>query len=112
MIVLGEGGAAFTLDLLHRQRPVRAAARQDHADGVGALVFGQGFQQIVDGHGGPAGFRPRSQRKVALDDPHAGVGRDDVDMIRHYADAFRCFHNHHRGFFAEDFDQHTRMVRV
>ena len=111
-VVLREGNAAFALNRLHRQRPVRAAAGQDHADGVGALIFGEGVQQIIDRHGRPKRFASGSQGQATLRNPHAGVGRDDVQMIRFDGGAFGCLPNRHRGFFGQNFNQKARMVRI
>ena len=50
-LILSEGDAALGMDFGHAQGAVGAGTRENHADGVGALIFGERAHESVDGHG-------------------------------------------------------------
>ena len=47
-VVLRERDAARRLDLLEPERAVGGGAREDHADGLVALLLGERAQEVVD----------------------------------------------------------------
>ena len=46
---LGEGDAAFRLDVFHPGGAVRSGARKDDADGTALSLFRQGAHKEIDG---------------------------------------------------------------
>jgi hypothetical protein len=86
--------AASLLDGARAQGAVTAGAGEDDANGVLALVFGQGMEKIVDGQPLPMRGTGFEQVKGALHEGHVVVGGDDVGAIDR--DLHAVFHLKHR----------------
>jgi hypothetical protein len=85
--------AASLLDGANAQGAVTAGAGENDADGVLALVFGQGMEKIVDGQPLPMRCTGFEQVKGALHEGHVVVGGDDVGAIDR--DLHAVFHLKH-----------------
>ena len=111
LLVLGERDAALGLDRLEPERPVRAAARQDDADRLGAVDAGHRAEQMVDRHVRPA-RQPRRQPDMAVAESERLVRGDDVDVVRVDRDAVLRFLHLHRRHLAEDLGELTLVRRL
>ena len=73
--LLGEGDPADRLDFQKPERPVRARAREHHADGLGLLRPGERAQEVIDRQVRTGRLSARGDLERALGDRHAGVGQ-------------------------------------
>ena len=79
--VLGEDDAAFRLDRLRSERPVRARPGQDHADRPAALGLGQRAQEGVDRQVAAARGDARDQLQHTPFEGDVALPRGDVDVV-------------------------------
>ncbi len=87
--ILHESDAAHLLDALQTHRAVCARARQDDADGVRVVRFGQRPEEDVDGRAPLLEAHHLGEREMTVVHRQTLIRRDDVDMIRLDADALR-----------------------
>jgi hypothetical protein len=79
--ILDERDPVGFLDRLQPERPVVAAARQDHADRAVAEVGGERAQHVVDRPLAGLFGRQHLDPQHAVPDRELGAGRRDVDVI-------------------------------
>ena len=111
-LALREGNPLCRLDLAESQSAVGAAAREDHGDRVGPLVFGERAQEPVDRHEEAGRFHAWGEPQAPQLDCQIGVRGDDVDAITLDALFVNRLRNLHLGFASKDFSQHARVIRV
>ena len=102
---------AMLLDRGGTQRSVAPGARQDDANGVLALIFGQRLEEGIDRPTAVAGWRRLDDLQASTRYRHRCVGRNDEDAVRLDQNAVGRLDNVHRGGPAEQFGQHAFIVR-
>ena len=106
---LREGQAAGFLDGFEPERAIAAAAGQNDADAVFALVLRERPEEIVDGHAAAARGR-RMQR--AARDAERRIGRNDIDVVRLDLRAIGGLDDRHPGIGPEQVDHRTLVMRI
>ena len=76
---------------------VRAVAGEDHPDGGGRALFGEGLEEVIDREMLTPEIASRGQVKAVLGERHDRIRRDDVDVI-----------GLHRGAVGDLADRHAR----
>ena len=79
---LSDRHPAAGLDRLQAQRPFRARAREDDADGAFLLVLGQGCRKVSIGNRRPRRLERLGEVELPLADRQGPVRRDHVDVVR------------------------------
>jgi hypothetical protein len=97
LCALYEHEAAMLLDRAQALCPVVAAAGEDDAGGVVALVLGERYEKAIDGGAVPGRLRQLGEAQSSTRDRQAGVLRNDVDLVWLDRDvAFDLMHRHGR----------------
>jgi hypothetical protein len=109
---LRETETAMLLDGLQAQRAVTAAARENDADGLFLLIFGERSEEDIDRLAVLARRRRCRHAKSPALDRHHGVRRDDEDMVRGERHAVLGLHHRHLGVIARELDQQALVMRV
>ncbi len=110
--LLGEGDPPHRLDLQEPERPVRAGAREHDADGLSLLGLGERAQKVIDRQVGTSRVPARGDLQRALGERHAGVGRDDVDVIGRDRKSLAPLDDRHAGGAGEDIRQPALMAGI
>lgn len=96
--ILRDREASTFLDPADSEGPVRAGARQDHADSRFSVRLGQRTQEVIDGRTPGAPALELRQPQVRVDGVQIRIGRDHVDPV-----ALECDGPHHLA------DRHLRV---
>ena len=124
----GDGGAGHAVELgrilaLHHDHapglldgpdaanPVAAGAREDDADGLVPLVFGQGTEEDVDGKVDAFGVVEVAQDELAVEDGELLSGRDEVDRVGRDGHAFLGAAHVHGRALGQQFHHEAFVVR-
>jgi hypothetical protein len=97
---------------LETHRPIRAATRQQHADGSTLVNGSQRAEKMVDRHVLPGHRRARGQRQYAIAEGHIGVGRDQRDMVGTDGHALGDLMDRQGGHAPDNFSEVALMVRI
>ena len=111
-LILSEGDAALGMDFGHAQGAVGARTRKNHANGVGALIFGERAHEGVDGHGLAANFFAGGEVQSALGNGHGGVWGDDVNAIGLDDHGVANLADGHGSFFGNELGKQAVMLGV
>jgi hypothetical protein len=108
---LRQGKAAVLLDRRGAQGAVTSGARQDDADRVLTLIFGQRLEEGVDWPPSIAGRRRPINLQASFEDRQCCVRRDNEDAVRLDFHAVGRLDDAHFGHVAEQLGQHRLVVR-
>jgi len=110
--VLGESDAAFGLDGFEAEGAVRGSAGEDDTNGALALVLGEGFKEMVYGAMSAAFHLAFLKFEPGLGHNHAGVGRDNIDVVGLDGEVVGDLGNVHGGGAGQELGQGAGMVGV
>src|SRR6267378_1063694 len=104
--VLGQSDATNGFDGEATGGAVTSGAREDHADGAVAAIFGEGNKETIDGAMLALGETPGGETQGAVFDDHVGVGGGGVKKVCMISvsiprvDGFTCFLGRKKNFFS------------
>ena len=81
VLLLSKRDAAFRLDLLQSDGPVRSRPREQHADRTRAAFMGQGEEKGVNGKAPTMLLEPGEQPEYTVFEGHVRVRWDHIDMV-------------------------------
>jgi hypothetical protein len=101
----------FSLDGAGAAGAVTARAGENDGNGLLALVFGQGFQEDVDGQVQPVRVPLRPQEELVVVDGHGHLRRDQVDVAAFHRLAVLGVADLHLGLLRQQFHHQALEVR-
>jgi hypothetical protein len=110
--ILHHRHAIAFLDGFEPERPVRSGPREDDADRLLLLVCRERAQEQINRSLQAPALNRTGDAKLAVDEGHVGIGRQDVNVIRPNRHLIRGFDHGHLRVTPNQFGHQTFMMRV